>query len=109
MSSPPRAATPPPAGPVWCAFIDESMRLTPDDFGTYLLAAVVTDTGRCDEIRQVLRSMLYKRQERLHWRDEEGPRRTRIAEAVGGLDVAATAVIGTPLTRARGARQAEVS
>lgn len=86
---------------MWCAFVDESMRLTSDNLGTYLLAAVVTDTARCDEIRQVLRSMLYKRQERLHWRDEEGPRRTKIAEAVGGLDVAATVVIGTPLAKSR--------
>jgi hypothetical protein len=50
-----RAVNPPSAGPVWCAFVDESMRLTQDDAGTYLMAAVVTEAGRCEEIRQVLR------------------------------------------------------
>jgi hypothetical protein len=94
-----RTATPPSAGPVWCAFVDESMRLTPDDQGTYLLAAVVTEVARCEEIRQTLRSLLYRRQERLHWRDEEGSRRTKIAEAVGALNVAATVVIGSPLAK----------
>jgi hypothetical protein len=94
-----RAVNPPSAGPVWCAFVDESMRLNSDNAGTYLMAAVVTEVGRCEEIRQILRSLLYKRQERLHWRDEEAPRRTKIAEAVGGLDVAATVVIGTPLAK----------
>lgn len=84
---------------MWCAFVDESMRLTPDDQGTYLLAAVVAEAARCEEIRQVLRSLLYKRQERLHWRDEEEPRRTKIAEVMGGIDVAATVVIGTPLAK----------
>lgn len=48
------------AGPVWCAFVDESMRLTPDDQGTYLPAAVVTEVARCEEIRQTLRSLLYR-------------------------------------------------
>lgn len=84
---------------MWCAFVDESMRLTLDDQGAYLMAAVVVEVARCEEIRQVLRSLLYKRQERLHWRDEEAPRRTKIAEALGGLDVAATVVIGTPLAK----------
>ena len=53
-----RAATPPSAGPVWCAFVDESMRLPPDDQGTYLMAAVVAEIARCEEIRQTLRSLL---------------------------------------------------
>jgi hypothetical protein len=99
MPSRSRAGTPPPGEPVWCAFVDESMRLSAENSGTYLLAAVVADLARCDEIRQVLRSMLYRRQERLHWRDEDGPRRTKIAEVVGGLDVAATVVVGTPLAK----------
>ncbi|MGY2085481.1 hypothetical protein [Blastococcus sp. SYSU DS0539] len=74
------------------------MRIDGDD-GTYLLAAVVVEHARCEEIRQILRSMLYKRQERLHWRDEELPRRSKIAETVGGLGLSATVVIGTPLAK----------
>ena len=99
MPSRNRDADSPSAGAVWCAFVDESMRMTLDDQGAYLMAAVVVEVARCEEIRQVLRSLLYKRQERLHWRDEEAPRRTKIAEALGGLDVAATVVIGTPLAK----------
>lgn len=101
MPSRTRAATPPSAGPVWCAFVDESMRLTPDGQGTYVLAAVVAEMTRCEEIRALLRSLLYKRQDRLHWRDEDAPRRTKIAEAVGGLNVAATVVIGSPLAKTK--------
>jgi hypothetical protein len=33
------------------AYVDEGMRLTPDDQGTYLLAAVVVDAGRIEEVR----------------------------------------------------------
>jgi hypothetical protein len=29
-----RAVNPPSAGPVWCAFVDESMRLNSDNAGT---------------------------------------------------------------------------
>jgi len=88
-----------PAG--LCAFVDESMRLTPDDAGTYLLVAAVAETGRCEELRQTVRSLLYKKQKRLHWRDEEAPRRTKIAETVGGLQMTATVVIGMPLAKSK--------
>jgi hypothetical protein len=88
-----------PAG--LCAFVDESMRLTAGDDGTYLLVAAVAEVGRCEELRQTVRSLLYKKQKRLHWRDEEGPRRTKIAETVGGLPMVATVVIGTPLARSK--------
>jgi hypothetical protein len=77
------------------------MRIDPSDQGAYLLAAVVVEAARIGEIRQILRSLLYQRQERLHWRDEEGPRRTKIAEAIGGLDLTATVVIGTPLAKSK--------
>ena len=97
----PRTATGPSTAPKWVAYVDESMRLTPDNQGTYLLAAVVIDVGRVEEVRAVLRSLLYRRQERLHWRDEEAPRRTKIAEAIGAMDLAATVVIGTPLAKSK--------
>ena len=90
-----------PEAPPWCAFVDESMRQAAGDQGAYLLVAVVVETARIDEIRQILRSLLYQRQERLHWRDEEPVRRTKIAEVIGGLDLAATVVIGTPLMKSK--------
>jgi RNase H-fold protein (predicted Holliday junction resolvase) len=62
---------------------------------------VVVETARIGEIRQILRSLLYQRQARLHWRDEEALRRTKIAEAIGGLDLAATVVIGMPLAKSK--------
>jgi hypothetical protein len=77
------------------------MRIDPDDQGAYLLVAVVVEAARIDEVRQILRSLLYQRQERLHWRDEEAPRRSKIAETIGGLDLAATVVIGTPLAKSK--------
>ena len=77
------------------------MRLTPDDDGTYLLVAAVAEAGRCEELRQTVRSLLYKKQKRLHWRDEEAPRRTKIAETVGGLQMTATVVIGMPLAKSK--------
>jgi hypothetical protein len=77
------------------------MRLAPDNQGTYLLVAVVADAGRVEEYRQTLRSLLYRRQERLHWRDEEAPRRTKIAGVIGGLDLASTVVIGAPLAKSK--------
>jgi hypothetical protein len=77
------------------------MRLTPDDQGTYTLASVVCDPSCCDSVRETLMALRYPRQRRLHWRDEEGPRRTKIAAAVGRVDMAAVVVIGVPLVRAK--------
>ena len=62
----PRTATGPSAAPEWVAYVDESMRLTSTNQGTYLLAAVVLDAARAEEVRTMLRSLLYRRQERLH-------------------------------------------
>jgi hypothetical protein len=81
------------------AFVDESMRLTPDNQGLYLLAAVVCDSAACDSIREMLRSLRYRRQPRLHWHAEESPRQTKIAESIGALGLPTTLVIGMPLAK----------
>jgi hypothetical protein len=97
-----RAATPQQAGPRGLhAFVDESMRLTPDDQGTYLLAAVTCEPAECDPVRDMLRSLRYRRQPRLHWHAEEDPRRTKIAESIGALALPATVVTGMPLAKSK--------
>jgi hypothetical protein len=102
MPSRHRAATPQEAGPVGLhAFVDESMRLTPANQGTYLLAAVVCDPAACDPVREMLRSLRYRRQPRLHWHAEEDPRKTKIAESIGALALPATVVIGMPLAKSK--------
>jgi hypothetical protein len=73
------------------------MRLSPDDQGTYLLAAVTCEPAECDPVRVMLRSLRYRRQPRLHWHAEEDPRKTKIAESIGALALPAAVVIGMPL------------
>lgn len=84
------------------AWVDERMNVDPgQDKGTYILAGVVADPTDCDPLRDALRSLLQRRQRRLHWRDEAGPRRTKIAVAIGALDVAAVVVVGAPMANRR--------
>lgn len=83
--------------PTLHAWVDESMRHDAAGNGLYLLAAAVGDPARCSGIRQDLRNLLYKRQERMHWRDESDPRRSKIAAAVGQLDLASVVVVAAPL------------
>jgi hypothetical protein len=82
------------------AFVDESMRIDGNS-GTYLLAAVVCDTSQCDPVREMLRSLRYRRQPRLHWSSEEGSRKAKIAESIGALNLPATVVIGMPLAKSK--------
>lgn len=83
------------------AYVDESMRQTPDNDGAYLLAAVVCDAVVRDPVREMLRSLRYQREPRLHWRTEEAPRKTKIAEEIGALALPSTVVIGTPLANSK--------
>jgi hypothetical protein len=69
--------------------------------GTYLLAAVVCDPSQCDPVREMLRSLRYRRQPRLHWSSEEGSRKAKIAESIGALNLPATVVIGMPLAKSK--------
>jgi hypothetical protein len=77
------------------------MRLPQDNQGTYLLAAVVCDSAACQPVREMLRSLRYRRQPRLHWNAEEGPRRMKIAESIGALSLPATVVVGMPLAKSK--------
>lgn len=81
------------------AWVDESMKVDAGDQGTYILASVVCDASGCDQVRDLLRSLLQGREPRLHWRDEDDRRRTKIAAAIGTVDMAAIVVVGVPMAR----------
>lgn len=83
------------------AWVDESMRIDTGDKGAYVLASVVCDPACCDPIRDELRSLRLKRQQRLHWRDEDANRRTKIAETFGQVNVTAVVVVGEALARSK--------
>jgi hypothetical protein len=83
------------------AFVDESMRHTPDNRGMYLLAAVVCASTSCDPVREMLRSLLDRRQPRLHWHAEDEAKKAKIAAAIGEIDLASTVVIGMPLANSK--------
>jgi hypothetical protein len=84
------------------AWIDERMDVDLEqDRGRYILASVVCDPSGCDPVRQALRALLQGRQRRLHWRDETGPRRTKIAATISAVDMAAVVVVGAPMANRR--------
>ena len=77
------------------------MRITGDDQGTYILAAVVRDPASCEPVRADLRSLLLRKQVRLHWRDEDAARRGTIAAAVASVEMTAVVVVGVPVAKAK--------
>lgn len=83
------------------AWVDESMTVTKDDQGTYVLAAVVGDPAASTPVRQALQELLLPGQARLHWHDEKTSRRAAISAAVAKINMAAIAVVGTPVKRAK--------
>jgi hypothetical protein len=83
------------------SWVDESMHLLDDGSGWYILAAVVCDPVAAAASRDTLRSLLLRRQPRLHWHTEDGLRRTKLAEAVAALDVKAVVVLGSPLVKSK--------
>ncbi|MFD7026267.1 hypothetical protein [Promicromonospora sukumoe] len=84
------------------AWVDESMRAARDGReGLYLLAAVVADPEACEVVRETLQMLLLRGARRLHWRDESGERRRKIAAALGALDVAHVVVVGAPIDHRR--------
>jgi hypothetical protein len=90
-----------PSGPVrLCAYGDESIRRTADGV-IFVLAAAVVREDRRDEVRVGLRDLLLKGQDRLHWRDEDQPRRVRIATAVADLPVQSLVVVGARVVATR--------
>jgi hypothetical protein len=93
---------PPPEEFALHAWVDESMRAARDgNDGLYLLAAVVADPGVCDAVRDSLRSLVWKAAGRLNWRDETPSRRRKIAELIGGQDLAHVVVVGAPIDHRR--------
>jgi len=83
------------------AWIDESLRITDDDQGSYILASVVCDRSGCAPVRQDLSSLLLGGQRRLHWRDEADGRRDEMAVTVASVDMAAIVVVGMPVAKAK--------
>jgi hypothetical protein len=82
------------------AWVDERMDVDlARDKGTYILASVVCDPTGCDPIRDALRVLLQGKQRRLHWRDEDGPQRTKIVAAISAIDMAAVVVVGVPMAK----------
>lgn len=80
------------------SFVDESMRSLPDGQGIYVLAAVICEPSACADVREELRRLLKRKQQRLHWRDESASRRSEIATTIGKLDdVASMVVVGAPM------------
>jgi hypothetical protein len=74
------------------AFIDESLRI---HAGLYVLAAVIVADADADGHRQALRALLYRRQLRLHWRDESATRRSQLISAIRQLRHTGVVVIAT--------------
>lgn len=84
--------------PPFSAYVDESMLLTR---GIYLMAAVLVAPHQADRYRADLRGLLFRRQPRLHWRDENDKRRTQIVEAVAALQPVGIVVVGAGLNPKR--------
>ncbi|NRQ30575.1 hypothetical protein HII36_01770 [Nonomuraea sp. NN258] len=84
--------------PPFSAYVDESMRIQQ---GLYLMAAVLVAPARAEAHRAALRSLLLRRQPRLHWRDENDKRRAQLVEALAGLRLRGIVLVGTGLDRKR--------
>src|SRR5216683_6579407 len=86
------------------AYVDESLRVRE---GLYVLAAVIVADAEADGHREALRALLYRRQLRLHWRDESSKRREELIATVRTLrDTGAVVIaIGVPSGRQERARR----
>jgi hypothetical protein len=83
------------AHPPRTAYVDESLQISA---GLYILAAVIVADQEADHHRAALRDLLYRRQVRLHWRDESRRRRRHIVAAVCGLQHTGVVVIAAGMT-----------
>lgn len=87
------------ASPERChAWVDESIH-TPDrrtPTGLYVLAAAIGYPSTADDTREALRSLVPKRQVRLHWRDD-APMHGKVVDAIAASGVANVVVVGSPL------------
>jgi hypothetical protein len=80
------------------AYIDESLRVRE---GLYVLAAVIVADADAAGHRQALRALLYRRQLRLHWRDESRTRREQLIAAVRALPHTGAIVIAAGMAPGR--------
>lgn len=90
------SCAPLPEVPTLHAWVDESLIQRPGA-RAYLLAGVLADISRVDELRSTLRSLRTGNEAKLHWRTEDHRRRTKLACAVAELHVASIVVVGTPM------------
>jgi hypothetical protein len=80
------------------AYVDESLRVSS---GLYILAAVIIADTDAEHQRQALKTLLYRGQERLHWRKESAQHRSQIIKAVRRLRHTGAVVIATGMTPSR--------
>jgi hypothetical protein len=88
------------------AYIDESMRQRKDDDCVYVLAAALVDDRYADEVRDALKSLRYRKNPTIHWREEQSARQLEVVRAL--LTMPATGLIATRLyehQRGEGARR----
>lgn len=81
------------------AWIDESIV-----YGTinrYILAAVIAESSACESMRSELESLRLGRRPRLHWYEESPKKRDEVVAAIGGFDIAAVVVVGSPVDHKR--------
>jgi len=77
------------------AWVDESGSDWAHDPGTYVLAAAIGRPDAEPDIRDQIRGLRLPGQVKLHWRDEDTRRRTRITHAVAGCDIEHLVVVRT--------------
>jgi hypothetical protein len=80
------------------AYIDESLRVAD---GLYVMAAVIIGLEQEEPWRAALRDLLYRRQRRLHWRDENELRRASLISAVTEMRPSGVVVIGAGMEPGR--------
>lgn len=84
------------------AWIDESMpRVSDGQPKVYILAAVVADPRKCEEMRSSMTSLRVGKEPKLHWHAEKTARRRKIVTTVAGFDINSIVVIATPLDERR--------
>lgn len=79
------------SGPL--AFVDESQSDSRRDPNVYILAAVICDPSVADELREAMRALRLRGQDKVHWRDESDPRRMAIVRAIVASQMASLVVV----------------
>lgn len=71
--------------PDYSAFLDESSAIRSEDRQEYLVCAAIIPLAIADEMREQLLPLKLKGQIKLHWTDEDEPRRRKIVSAIANL------------------------